>query len=96
MAQYIKLPNNALGANIGEMQTLSAHLKTTIEQLDGIFKTVDSKIGTTTWAGPDATKSENEWNTHRQQTMTMLRNWLDATSQAISKQAAQQTSTSNS
>jgi hypothetical protein len=94
MANFIKLPNGALGANIAQMETLSSTLRTSVDQLDAIFKQIDAKVGATTWAGNDANKAEAQWNTTRQQTMNSLRTMLTTMSSAIKAQATQQTTTS--
>ncbi len=93
-ANFVKLPGGALGANIEQMQTLSSHLRTSIEQLETVFKGIDSKVSATTWSGPDATQQEGSWNTVRSSTMNSLRTMLDGLSQAIKGQADQQTATS--
>jgi uncharacterized protein YukE len=93
-ANFVKLPGGALGANIEQMQTLSSHVRTSIEQLETVFKGIDSKISATTWSGSDATQQEGTWNTTRASTMNTLRTMLDGLSTAIKSQADQQTATS--
>jgi outer membrane murein-binding lipoprotein Lpp len=94
MSNFIKLPGGALGANIEQMQTLSSHLRTSVEQLETVFKGIDSKIGATTWSGTDADRAASQWDQTHSSTMNSLRSMLESLSQAIKSQADQQTATS--
>lgn len=94
-AMFRPLPNGALGAHIPEMQSLSTHLRSSIDQLEQVFKGIDSKICSTTWSGNDARGAQTQWNATRQQTMNNLHNILQTMSTAITKQAGQQEATSN-
>jgi hypothetical protein len=94
MAMFVKLPGAAIGANTAELDALSTTLKTCITQIETAFKTVDNKVSATTWAGPDATKTADQWNTTRASTMTSLTNMLTALSTQIKNQSTQQTQTS--
>ena len=93
-AQFVRLPAGAIGCSVEQMNALSAHMKTSVEQLEQVFRGIDSKINATTWAGPDADGSANNWNSTRQQVMNNLRNFLDCQAAAIRNQANQQTGTS--
>ena len=94
-ATFVKLPDNALGCVIEQMNTLGQHFRQAIEELETVFKGIDSKISTTTWAGPDANKAEGDWNNTRTQTMNQLRSLMEAMSTAINNQASQQTQASS-
>lgn len=96
MANFIVLPGGALGANIEQMNQLVTQLTQAIEQLEQVFKNIDNKVAATTWAGPDARRTEGQWNQTRQTTMTNLRSMLDTMGQTIRSQAQQQTDTSSS
>jgi uncharacterized protein YukE len=95
MASFTKLPNNAIGANIEQMSQLAQTLTQSVEELEAVFKKVDSKIEQTTWSGNDATRTEGEWTNTRNQMMNNLRTTLSQVSQVIKTNAADQTSTSS-
>ena len=89
-AVFVRLPNNALGANITDMQTLSSTMRNSITQIESVFKTIDNQINRTTWSGPDATNTANSWNSTRAQVSRQLQTMLDCMAQAIKNQATQQ------
>lgn len=93
---FIKLPNNALGANVEELEALAQQMNQTMEQVEQAFQTVDTKMSATTWSGPDATKAESDWNTTRTTMTNQLRQLFEQLGQAFRSQAQQQTTTSAS
>lgn len=94
-AQFSQLPAGALGANIEHLTQLSSHLRSSIEQLENVFKQIDGKITQTVWSGNDAKRTADNWNATRQSTMSNMRAMLDSMSNAIKMQAAEQQNTSN-
>ncbi len=93
-ATFIKLPSGAIGCSIEQMNALSNHMRTSIDQLEAVFKGIDAKISSTTWAGADADSTANNWAATRSQMMNNLRSFLDCQARAVQSQASQQQGTS--
>jgi uncharacterized protein YukE len=96
MATFTKLPNGAIGAHIGQMGDLVRTLNQSVAELEAVFKKVDSKIEATTWSGGDATRTEGEWTSRRNQMMTSLRDTLETVSNVIKSNASDQSNVSAS
>jgi len=49
------------GMNIQEVQDLGNLLQRKAEEIDRLISDVESKVGSTTWVGPDAETFKNQW-----------------------------------
>ena len=96
MANFLRLPNGALGANITDMERLATAFRTAITDIEAAFKRVDGQVGRTTWSGPDATKTEATWNQTRISVTRNLQMMLDQMSTTINTQKTQQVNAANS
>jgi len=68
-----------IGMNVEEVRALSTQLQQAAEQVKQIQSTLTSKLGGTTWVGPDQARFKGEWEgTHS----TNLRNVAEALQQA--------------
>lgn len=68
-----------IGMNVEEVRALATQLQQAAEQVKQITSTLTSKLGSTTWVGPDQARFKGDWEgTHS----SNLRNVAEALQQA--------------
>lgn len=78
------------GMNVAEVKQLGEALKSVSGKLDAIVQLLNSKVGSTTWVGPDATKFKNDWWPGHRGRLQQLRTDLDGFGQSALNNASDQ------
>lgn len=78
------------GMNVGEVKALAEQLKAAAGKFDAIVQMLNSKVGTTTWVGPDATKFKNDWWPAHRSRLQQLRTDLEGFGQSAHNNATAQ------
>jgi len=83
-----------LGADVEQLDRLSAKFKTKAAEVDQIVSQISAQLSGTWWKGGDADKFRGEWEGTMRKQLGTLRTLLEATAQTVAKQAADQRSVS--
>lgn len=83
------------GMNVAEVKALAEHLKSAAGQLDGIMQQLNSKVSSTSWVGPDASKFKNDWWPGHRNRLQQLRTDLEGFGQSAHNNATDQENASS-
>jgi len=78
------------GMNIDEVKALSEQLKAAAARLTQIGQVLQTRVGGTSWVGPDATKFKNDWWPGHRTRLQQLSTDLDGFGQSAANNAAEQ------
>ena len=82
--------NISHGMNVQEVKALGTNLKQISRDINNMMNTLNSKVGNTSWVGPDATKFKNDWwPQHRAHLQKMIAD-LDGFGQSAMNNASEQ------
>lgn len=89
------MAGNMYGSDLNDMQDLIGKLDQAITQIQDAMNSVNGKVGSVAWAGPDADRfKSSEWPTTRTQ-LTKVINDLTTVKTTVTRQRTEQENTSN-
>lgn len=89
------MANNTLGMNPDEVKAFAQLLNQKADELNSTVSQLTSKLGSTSWTGPDATKFRGDWSSVHANALRKVADELKTTATQANKNADQQISTSN-
>ena len=78
------------GMNTEEVRNLGAQLQEVSRQIESIMGQLNSKVGSTTWVGPDATQFKDQWWPEHRQHLQRVATDLNGFGQSALNNAAAQ------
>ncbi len=89
------MAGNMIGSDLGDMQDLIGKLAQAIDQIQGAMGSVDGKVNSVVWRGPDADRfRSSEWPNTKSQ-LTRVISDLTTVKETVQRQRSEQESTSN-
>jgi len=83
------------GMDIAAVGALAAEMNRAAQEIRQVAQTVNSKMQSTPWAGPDRTRFESEWTGQRMPQLNQIALSLEEAAQVANTQAQQQSQASN-
>jgi hypothetical protein len=80
--------------NPQEVRDLGGHLQRVAGDIERLMGEVNTKVGSTTWVGPDATQFKDQWWPEHRQHLQRVATDLNGFGQAALNNAAEQEQTS--
>ena len=78
------------GMNIEEVRQTGRELQTKSQDLQNIINTLQAKVDTTTWEGPDAVRFKTEWWPNHKQVLVNMVQELNGLGQSALNNAQEQ------
>jgi uncharacterized protein YukE len=85
-----------MGADVEQLDRLSAKFKEKAASVDQIVSQISTQLSGTWWKGADADRFRGQWDGELRGQLTKVKAVLEATAQTLTKQAADQRAVSQS